>query len=231
MPPTTLNTSLDQSIRLDVLVGEYFLTTYREDDLDVLFEAFQIESLIDELINVPKPYTRDDAKFWLDNQLTATRALLPLPTVKERNEMFFDEKSDMPIRQVPLQVIRHREKLIGCCSISPHSCNPQVGEVGYWLHPDHHGKRIMQAATRALLRYAANEFGVRKVIGRAEGGNIASQKIIARLAEETGGKGVVEPKKGTEKWPENKKGGETRDLLSWEWSVKPDREFEGELSD
>tara|TARA_R110002060_G_scaffold4275_6_gene6753 strand:+ start:131 stop:388 length:258 start_codon:yes stop_codon:yes gene_type:complete len=83
----------------------------------------------------------------------------------------------------------------------------------------------MQAATRAVLRYAANDFGVRKVLGRAEGGNIASQKIMGRLAEETGGNGVVEPKKGSEKWPENKKGGEVREVLTWEWSVKPDEGF------
>lgn len=94
--------------------------------------------------------------------------------------------------------------------------------------PKYHHKRIMQAATRAVLRYSANEFGVRKVMGRAEGENIASQKIIARLAEEMSG-GVVEPKRGREKWPETKKGGEERDVLTWEWSVRPDGEFEGEL--
>ncbi|KAH7419290.1 acyl-CoA N-acyltransferase [Cadophora sp. MPI-SDFR-AT-0126] len=226
MSPKALNTSLDQCIRLDVLGDNYFLTAYREGDLDAMVEAFQNEAVIDELISVPKPYTRDSAQFWLDNQLAATRALLPLPTIQQRNEALFDEKSDMPLRQVPLQVIRHGEKLIGCCSISPASCDPQVGEVGYWLHPDYHGKRIMQAATRAVLRYAANEFGVRNVLGRAEGENIASQKIMAKLAEETGGNGVVEPKRGNEKWPENKKGGGVREVLSWEWTVKPDLEFD-----
>ncbi|PVH89658.1 acyl-CoA N-acyltransferase [Cadophora sp. DSE1049] len=229
MSPKALNTLLDQSIKLVVPGGYYFLTSYRESDVDAMFAAFQIEAVLDELISVPKPYTRANAQFWLDGQLAATRALLPIPTVQERNKAFFDEKSDMPLRQVPLQVIRHGEKMIGCCSISPASCGPQVGEVGYWLHPDYHGKRIMQTATRAVLRYAANEFGVRKVLGRAEGGNIASQKIMAKLAEETGGKGVVEPKKGSEKWPENKKGGEVREVLTWEWSVKPDREFDVEL--
>ncbi|KAH9216881.1 acyl-CoA N-acyltransferase [Leptodontidium sp. 2 PMI_412] len=228
MSRTTLDSSLDQSIKLDVPGGEYFITTYRETDADTMFEAFQIDSVSDELISVPKPYKRADAQFWLTTQLAATRSLLPLQTVQERNRAFFDEKSDQPLRQVPLMVIRHGAKLIGCCSISPASCSPQVGEVGYWLHPDYHHKRIMQAATRAVLRYSANEFGVRKVMGRAEGENIASQKIIARLAEEMSG-GVVEPKRGREKWPETKKGGEERDVLTWEWSVRPDGEFEGEL--
>ncbi|KAG4436145.1 hypothetical protein IFR05_008349 [Cadophora sp. M221] len=230
MSRKTIDTSLDQSIKLDVPGGEYFITTYRETDANAMFEAFQIDSVLDELISAPKPYTRADAEFWLTTQLAATHTLLPLQTVQERNTAFFDEKSDQPLRQVPLMVIRHGEKMIGCCSISPASCSPQVGEVGYWLHPDYHHKRIMQAATRAVLRYSANEFGVRKVIGRAEGENIASQKIIARLAEETGGGASgVEPKRGREKWPENKKGGGERDLLTWEWSVCPDEEFEGEL--
>ncbi|KAH7342737.1 acyl-CoA N-acyltransferase [Rhexocercosporidium sp. MPI-PUGE-AT-0058] len=227
MSQKMLDTSLDQSIKLDIPGGEYCITTYRETDVDAMFEAFQIESVSDELISVPKPYTRDSARFWLNAQLEATRALLPLSTVQERNKAFFDKDSDKPLRQVPLMVIRHGTQMIGCCSISPASCSPQVGELGYWLHPDYHHKRIMQAATRAILKYSANEFGVRKVIGRAEGGNIASQKIIAKLAEEMGGNGggVAEPTRAREKWPENKKGGEERDVLTWAWSVRPDGEF------
>ncbi|KAL2075599.1 hypothetical protein VTL71DRAFT_542 [Oculimacula yallundae] len=224
----TLDTSLDQVIKLDVPGGEYCITIYRESDIDTMVEAFQLEAILDELISVPKPYTRDTARFWLDAQLTAARTLLPLSTVRERNEALFDEKSDQPLRQIPLMVIRHGQKMIGVCSISPASSSPQVGELGYWLHPTYHKKRIMQTATRALLQYSANQFGIRKVIGRAEGENIASQKIIARLAEEVGGKGVVEPLRGKEKWPENKKGGEVRDVLTWEWSVSPDKEFEFE---
>jgi RimJ/RimL family protein N-acetyltransferase len=40
----------------------------------------------------------------------------------------------------------------------------------------------MQAAGRKLLQYAANEFGVRRVYSRADVHNIASGKIIAKLA-------------------------------------------------
>lgn len=51
------DTSLDQSITLDVpgAEGEYFITTYRKTDIDAMVEAFQIESVLDELISVPKP--------------------------------------------------------------------------------------------------------------------------------------------------------------------------------
>ncbi|XMA15431.1 hypothetical protein WAI453_008222 [Rhynchosporium graminicola] len=229
MPLKLPDTSLDQLISLDVAGGEYSITTYRETDIDAMVEAFQLEAILDELISVPKPYTRDTGRVWLDAQLLAARTLLPLSTAQERNRVFFDERSDQPLRQIPLQVIRHGAQMIGVCSISPASCSPQVGELGYWLLPTYHKKGIMQAATRAILKYAAKEFGVRRIIGRAEGENIPSQKIIARLAEETGGKGIVEPSRGREKWPETKKGGMERDVLSWEWSVSADGDLQGEL--
>ncbi|KAI6710175.1 hypothetical protein JHW43_007307 [Diplocarpon mali] len=200
------DTSLGISIRLDVPGGDYYLTPFREDDIQANYELMSQDAILDELIGVPKP-----------------AALLPIPTVSERNGAFFSP-SPLACAQIPLQVIRHGSTMIGSCGLSLASYSPQRVEVGYWLSPAYHGQRIMYAACRALLRYAANEWGVRCVEGRADGGNERSARIIARLAWEARGaaEGEVQCVMGVEKWPENKKGGGERVVRRWDWTVEPE---------
>ena len=57
--------SLDQSIKLDIPEGDYFLTTIQENDIDAMQEILSIDSISDELVNVPKPY---DIKISISNK-------------------------------------------------------------------------------------------------------------------------------------------------------------------
>ncbi|OWP07163.1 hypothetical protein B2J93_6743 [Marssonina coronariae] len=224
------DTSLGISIRLDVPGGDYYLTPFREDDIQANYELMSQDAILDELIGVPKPYTLAHAESWVMTQLSNSAALLPIPTVSERNGAFFSP-SPLACAQIPLQVIRHGSTMIGSCGLSLASCSPQRVEVGYWLSPAYHGQRIMYAACRALLRYAANEWGVRCVEGRADGGNERSARIIARLAWEARGaaEGEVQCVMGVEKWPENKKGGGERVVRRWDWTVEPEEGWECEI--
>jgi L-amino acid N-acyltransferase YncA len=144
--------------------------------------------------------------------------LLSIPTVTERNEAFFAQQSPLP-----LQVIRYDGKLVGAISHSNRT-NDGVVEMGYYLHPSHGGKGIMQAAGRKLLQYAANEFGVRKVFSSADIHNVASGKIIEKLARETA---VGEIEVGSEDldWPVEKVV-DGRERISpsrtWMWDIKAD---------
>jgi L-amino acid N-acyltransferase YncA len=142
--------------------------------------------------------------------------------VQERRAAFFAQTTPLP-----LQVIRHAGKLVGAVSHSPRS-NEEVVEMGYYLHPTHQGKGVMRAAGRTLLRYAANEFGVRRVYASADVLNVASGRILARLARETA-TGDVLVGSTYLTWPVEKKV-EGRSVVSpsttWTWSIGPEEGYE-----
>jgi RimJ/RimL family protein N-acetyltransferase len=155
------DTSPRQSVRLEI-DGEYFLSTFEESDAEALYEVLSIRSISNCLIRVPEPYTLENAKTWISGILVSQARLLAIPTVAERHDVFFTQTNPLP-----LQVIRHNGKLVGAISHSNRT-NDGVVEMGYYLHPDHQGKGVMQAAGRKLLQYAANEFGIRRVFSSAE---------------------------------------------------------------
>jgi RimJ/RimL family protein N-acetyltransferase len=57
----------------------------------------------------------------------------------------------------------------------------QQVEIGYVLHPDHHGQGFATEAARPLLRIAFEEIKAHRVIGRLEGRNTASARVLEKL--------------------------------------------------
>ncbi|MGE5226071.1 MAG: GNAT family N-acetyltransferase [Planctomycetaceae bacterium] len=55
------------------------------------------------------------------------------------------------------------------------------GEVGFVVHPDHHGHGYATEAVRPLLWVAFERLGLHRVIGRAEARNDASARLMERL--------------------------------------------------
>ncbi len=55
------------------------------------------------------------------------------------------------------------------------------GELGYVLHPDHHGRGYATEAARPLLELGFSSFGMRRVIGRTEVRNTASCRVLEKL--------------------------------------------------
>jgi len=99
--------------------------------------------------------------------------------------------------------------------------NQDIVELGYYLHPAHHGKRIIPAAAKVALKWAKEEFGVGNVFGSADCCNPRSEGVMDRVSRETA---VGEVKKGTKfiTWPVEKKvEGREVDSLSktWEWKI------------
>lgn len=96
-------------------------------------------------------------------------------------------------------------------------------ELGYYIHPDYQGKRIMYAACKKVLQYAANEFGIRKILCSADVCNPASRRNIERLVRDY--EDVVVTQK-TIPWPPHKRV-EGRNLYSvgttWTWNIEPEK--------
>ncbi|MCE7009684.1 GNAT family N-acetyltransferase [Kibdelosporangium philippinense] len=54
-------------------------------------------------------------------------------------------------------------------------------EIGYVLHPDHYGHGFATEASRPLLRIAFEDLKAHRVIGRLDGRNTASARVLAKL--------------------------------------------------
>jgi len=55
------------------------------------------------------------------------------------------------------------------------------GEVGYIVHPDHHGRGYATEAIRKLLRVAFEELHLHRVIGHLEARNAASARVLEKV--------------------------------------------------
>lgn len=55
------------------------------------------------------------------------------------------------------------------------------GEVGFVLHPDHHGRGYATEAAREMLRLGFEELGLHRIIGRLDDANLASGRVLAKL--------------------------------------------------
>lgn len=55
------------------------------------------------------------------------------------------------------------------------------GEVGYILHPDRHGRGYATEGARAMVRLGFERFGLHRIIGRLDGRNAASARVLEKL--------------------------------------------------
>jgi RimJ/RimL family protein N-acetyltransferase len=55
------------------------------------------------------------------------------------------------------------------------------GEIGYIVHPDHHGRGFATEASRVLLRMAFDDLKAHRVVGRVEARNTASARVLEKL--------------------------------------------------
>ena len=79
--------------------------------------------------------------------------------------------------------IEHRETraMIGQCTLFYRSAEHQQGEIGYLIHPDHHRKGYAAEASRELLRVGFDGLKLHRIIGRCDGRNAGSAKVLAKI--------------------------------------------------
>jgi len=71
--------------------------------------------------------------------------------------------------------------LIGDVNLHWLSAEHQQGEIGFVLHPDHHGQGFAREAAMEMLRLGFDGLGLRRIIGRCDARNDASARLMERL--------------------------------------------------
>jgi RimJ/RimL family protein N-acetyltransferase len=61
------------------------------------------------------------------------------------------------------------------------SAEHRSGEVGFSFHPDHHGHGYAGEASRVMLRLGFEGLGLHRIIGRCDGRNKASARVMEKL--------------------------------------------------
>jgi RimJ/RimL family protein N-acetyltransferase len=81
-----------------------------------------------------------------------------------------------------LAVVRQdSDQLIGDVNLQWLSGEHRQGEIGFVLHPDHHGRGFAREAALVMLRLGFEGLGLHRIIGRCDGRNAASAKAMERL--------------------------------------------------
>jgi RimJ/RimL family protein N-acetyltransferase len=78
-------------------------------------------------------------------------------------------------------VLRATGAMIGGCILHWTSREHRLGEIGFVLHPDHHGHGYAAEAARPLLEFGFTAVGLHRIIGRLEARNAASARVLEKL--------------------------------------------------
>ena len=79
--------------------------------------------------------------------------------------------------------IEHADRgdLIGTVVLMYRSEEHRQGEIGFVLHPRHHGQGYAREAAHEMLRLGFEHFELHRIVGRCEPRNLASAGLLERL--------------------------------------------------
>jgi len=137
------------------------LRPFRDDDLDGFHDIQSRPDVVRYLLWEPK--TRDQAQEMLGRRKLQTA---------------IDKEGDGLHLAADLQATGD---LIGHISLYFASEEHRQGEVGFVVHPDHHGHGYATEGTRLMLRLGFEELGLHRIIGRCDARNLSSARVMERL--------------------------------------------------
>ncbi len=137
------------------------LRPFEAGDLDALFASYSDPDVVRFLYEEPR-------------SVELTRSLL------ERRMRFRTIAGDGDTASF---AISHRSdgSVVGDCMVRLLSATHRQAEVGFVLHPDHHGRGYATEAAREMVRIAFEELEAHRVVGRLEARNAASARVLERL--------------------------------------------------
>jgi RimJ/RimL family protein N-acetyltransferase len=137
------------------------LRPYTTDDLDALHAIIRRDDVNRYLYSEPRD--RDETRDVLARLMTKTA---------------FDDENE----EIQLAVaVKGLGAVIGHVMLRRTSREHRQGEVGYIIHPDHHGHGYATEAARVMLRIGFDELGLHRIVGRLDARNARSARVLERL--------------------------------------------------
>lgn len=112
--------------------------------------------------------------YWAARDLDEVRESLKL----KMGTTSFEDEGDTMTLAVELP---ETGQVIGDVMLNWVSREHRQGEIGYIFHPDHHGHGYATEATEVVVRMGFDGLGVHRLIGRLDGRNTASARLLERL--------------------------------------------------
>ena len=144
-----------------LLTDRLELRPFRDDDLDTLCEMDGDPATTRYLYWGPR-----------------TRAEVRV-SLARRKKMTSIEKEGDGLRLAI--VLREDRSLVGDVSLYYRSKEHGQGEIGFVLHPDHHGHGYAGEAVRVLIGLGFEALGLHRIVGRCDPRNAASARLMEGL--------------------------------------------------
>jgi RimJ/RimL family protein N-acetyltransferase len=144
-----------------LLTKRISLRPFRDDDLDALYAIQSRSDVVRYLYWEPR--SRDETREMLERR--------KLQTAIEGDGAGLHLAADL----------RTSGALIGHFSLFFASKEHRQGEIGFVLHPDHHGHGYAAEGALLMLRLGFEELGLHRIVGRCDARNTASARLMERL--------------------------------------------------
>ena len=137
------------------------LRPFAEGDLDALYEMYSDTEVSRYLYNDPR--TREEARALLERKIAGAQ---------------LEAEGGWLGAAV---VLRDTGRVVGDLALQWVSEEHKSGEIGFVFDPAAQGRGYATEAARELLRFAFEDFGLHRVIGRTEARNAASARVLEKL--------------------------------------------------
>ena len=137
------------------------LRPFREGDLDGLY-AYQSLPEVARFL------------YWEPRDLEESRSFLQ----QKMSASTVEREGDWLVLAV---VWRQTGALIGEVNLQWRHREHQQGEIGFVLNPRYHGKGFATEAAEVVLRLGFDGLGLHRIVGRLDGRNAASARVLKRL--------------------------------------------------
>jgi len=136
-----------------------------------------------------RPFVEDDfdALYAMQSRTDVARWLLWEPRTPAEVREALEEKltsraldSDHDVLALAVE-LKATGELIGDLVLQLLDLTQRTAEIGFIVHPHHHGMGYATEAGRALLGYAFGDRRLHRVIGRVEPRNTASARVLEKL--------------------------------------------------
>jgi RimJ/RimL family protein N-acetyltransferase len=144
-----------------VLTGRLALRPFLDDDLDAFHAIQSREDVVRYLYWEPR--SRGEAAEMLD------RRKLESAITKEGEGLHLAAD------------LRATGELIGHFSLFFRSAQHGEGEIGFVMHPNHHGRGYATEGSQVILRLGFEALGLHRIIGRCDARNTPSARVMERL--------------------------------------------------